>query len=148
MNIIYKVAGEDYMKILNFLSNIFITSLIFLFVSCGEEKDGSSSACNYDSCGHCPSAQTGIKICEIVASPTESESVTLKNYDQPDQDLLGWYLRDANGLSNGNGQENLTGIIENGMKETFDALNFAVNDSNETIVLFDDQGDEVDRKGN
>lgn len=122
------------------------TLLLMTLSSCtGEGKSGGTEVCDSDDCGHCPSAQTGIKICQVVASPTASEKVSLKNYDKPDQDLSGWYLRDANGLDNGNGQENLTGTIEQGTEETFDALNFAVNDSGETIVLFDDEDEEIDR---
>jgi hypothetical protein len=80
----------------------------------------------------------------VTASPTDSESITLKNNSGTDQTLTGWTLGDLNNpvaynIPNGT-------IIKQGETKTFShtTLGFAINDSGETLYL-KNAGVEVDR---
>ena len=100
-----------------------------------------------DDCG-LSSGQSGIRICNIVATPTASESVILKNYGAVSENLVGWTLWDANALGNGSCQENLSGTIAAGGTLTFSSLPFQINDSGETITLKNSSNAIVDQRGN
>ena len=75
----------------------------------------------------------------VVASPTNSESVTLKNNSGVLQDLSGWIIGDAN---NPNAYTIPAGTISQGEILTFAAatMGFQINDSGETLYLKDSGG--------
>lgn len=88
-------------------------------------------------------------ICSIVATPTASESITLKNYDSTAVDLSGWTLWDSNALGNGTGAKSLTGLsIAGGALLTVSSLPFQINDSGETITLKNASNSTIDEYSN
>lgn len=116
------------------------------------ESDNSVSACNSDKWGLCPDDQTYIRIGKIVESPTESESITIVNYDSQTYDLENWSLWDANAIELNSGEYSFpsgTIIQANGTLELGrTTLGFQINDSQETIILKDQSGGEIHRKVN
>lgn len=115
--------------------------LLLIASGCGSDKDD---------CGRTKDQQTGVRVCSFVASPTDSESVTLKNYGTTEATLDGYSLWDANANSKGTGQKGFTSadiIPANGTK-TFTELPFGINDSGETLYLKDGAGNVVDQESN
>lgn len=86
-----------------------------------------------------------VYISQVIATPTESESITLKNNSGGDVDISGWTLGDQNDpvaykIPVGT-------ILVNGQSKTFSrsTLGFAINDSGEFIYLKNSSGVEIDR---
>ncbi len=82
---------------------------------------------------------------QVTATPTDSESITLKNNSGTDQDLTGWTLGDSNNsvaynIPNGT-------IVKQGETKTFShtTIGFAINDSGEILYLKNAAGAEIDR---
>jgi hypothetical protein len=91
---------------------------------------------------------TSVYIYSAVATPTNSESVTLKNNSGTNVDLSGWTIGDANNpnaysIPNGNS-------LSQGNTITFNAstMGFQINDSGETIYLKNLSGSLVDTWSN
>lgn len=134
---------------------LIIMCSMVLFMSCEEEssaREDSGPLCNVDKWGICPENQNYVRIGKIVETPTESESITIVNYDSQDYDLEDWSLWDANSLENGAGEYEFPSgtILTAGGSLTFvrSTLGFQINDSGETIVLKDNSNGEVHRRGN
>lgn len=108
---------------------------------------GSGSQEILDECGFAVSP-SGVVICSFIATPTASESITLKNYDASPVDLTGWTLWDANALGNGSGQKTLSGLLAAGSVTTITSLPFVINDSGEVITLKNSSSVIVDQRGN
>jgi len=64
----------------------YVLILELTLFGCGKSNDTTTTAPATDECG-LTAGQSGIKICSFVATPTASESVTLKNYDSTTADL-------------------------------------------------------------
>ena len=80
----------------------------------------------------------------VVATPTDSESITLKNNSGTDQDIAGWTIGDTNDpvaykIPNGT-------VIKQGETKLFShtTLGFAINDSGEILHLKNVSGTEID----
>ncbi len=116
--------------------------------ACG--SDTPESSCGVDSCGLCPDSQTGLKICSFVATPTASESITLKNYSTSLISLQGYSLWDANTYANGSGQKTFISSesIGAGATLTVGSLPFVINDSGETLYLKNANGSVLHTRGN
>jgi len=85
-----------------------------------------------------------IRIYSVVKTPTENESVTLKNYDSVDIDISDWTLGDKNNPTSHNFSNGT--IIKAG--ETLflnhSTLGFGINDTGEILYLKDGSGADVD----
>lgn len=84
----------------------------------------------------------------VVATPTESESVTLKNLSACDQNISGWTLGDKNKPKVHSFPEYT--IIKKGQYKVIkkSALGFQINDTNEQLFLKDKCGNEIDEWSN
>lgn len=132
-----------------YLKVIFGAICAGLLVGCsGSGGPIAAAGTSLDACG-LTSGQTGIKVCSFVATPTVSESVTIKNYGPGAQTLTGWTLWDANALANGTGSKSLTSYALNADESvTIGGLPFGVNDSGETITVRDGTGATVHQRSN
>ena len=81
---------------------------------------------------------------KVVATPTDSESITLKNNSGTDQDIAGWTIGDTNDpiaykIPSGT-------VIKQGETKLFShtTLGFAINDSGEILHLKNASGTEID----
>lgn len=114
---------------------ILIPSLIILLIGCKKDTDTQSEP-------------TIVYIYSAVASPTASESVTIKNNSGVQKDLHNWKLGDSN---NSNAYNIPSGVILN-QGETYtlyaSTLNFQINDSGETLYLKDTGGSIIDTWSN
>jgi hypothetical protein len=124
--------------------------LTSLFISgCGAATTNTTST---DSCGKTTAEQTGLKICSFVATPTLTESITLKNYGTTAITLTGYTIWDSNAYTNASGQKTLqsTDIISAGstLTITTGGSPFVINDSGETMYLKDPNGSLIDSKSN
>ncbi len=126
---------------MNLFKATLFSALSFLAISCGG-SNSSEPLCETDSCGYCEADRVELKICSFVATPTSSESITLKNYTSANINLDNYTLWDANAYGNGSGQKTLTSsdIITAGGTLTYGSLPFVINDSGETIYLKDASG--------
>ena len=89
-----------------------------------------------------------VYIYSAVASPTSSESVTIKNNSGATVNLAGWTIGDSN---NPNAYSIPSGtIIGQGNTMTFNAstMGFQINDSGETLYLKNNSGSTVDTWNN
>ena len=104
-----------------------------------DEDDGSVITCGVSGI---------VLIYNAVDSPTESESVTLKNNYTGSVDISGWKLGDKNDPDSYNIPQNT--ILTFGMTITFShtTLNFQINNSNETLYLYDGCGTLIDTWSN
>lgn len=91
---------------------------------------------------------TKVYIYSVVASPTASEAITIKNNSGTNQDLSNWTLGDKNdpnayNIPNGT-------MLNNGQTKTFaqTTLGFGINDSGETIYLKNSSGTLIDSWSN
>ena len=110
---------------------ILFTILITICFSCQKENE-----------------PTSVYIRSVVATPTQSERVTLKNNSGEDVNLNGWIIGDKNNpnaysIPNGN-------TIPQGGSLDFYAstMGFQINDSGETIYLKNSSGGTVDTWSN
>ena len=89
-----------------------------------------------------------VTIDNAVASPTASESVTLKNNFTGSVDISGWTLGDKNDPDSYTIPQNT--ILSFGMTKTFShtTLNFQINNSNEILYLTDVCGMLIDTWSN
>jgi hypothetical protein len=126
-----------------------ILTLNFLILSCGK-SNSADSFCETDSCGYCSPERVGLKVCSFIATPTASESVTLKNYTDASINLNNYTLWDSNAYGNGTGEKTLSSsdIISAGGTLTYGSLPFVINDSGETIYLKDASGVLVHSRSN
>ena len=78
---------------------------------------------------------TQLYIYSVTASPTDNESITLKNNSGASIDISGWTLGDENNSTAYSIPSNTT--LAQGESKTFShtTLGFAINDSGETIYL-------------
>jgi endonuclease/exonuclease/phosphatase family metal-dependent hydrolase len=89
----------------------------------GDTSDGSATATDGD-----------IQILSVIADPTESEAVTIKNYSTWDVDLSAWTIGDLNNQDSYSIPDGT--IISAGGSITYDSqLNFGINNTGETIYL-------------
>lgn len=91
---------------------------------------------------------SSVYIYSVVATPTNSESVTLKNNSGTSVDLSGWTIGD---LNNPNAYSIPNGTnLSQGNSTTFNAstMGFQINDSGETIYLKNNLGSVVDTWSN
>lgn len=112
----------------------------------GCQLTSNSASCAEDPCA----GESSLIIHSFVATPTESESVTLINCSDAAQDLTGWTLWDSNALDNGNGEKSLdaSGTLEPDASTAVTSLPFTVNDTDETITLKDETGVVIDTQAN
>lgn len=123
------------------------TTLTLLLISaallgCQKEPENSGSSSQGNTSG--TNYPTGVVIHSVVASPTEQESVTLKNTSLSDANISGWSLGDKNkpdaySIPDG------TVIGPGGIKVfPHTTINFQVNNSDETIYLKNPAGVTID----
>lgn len=124
--------------------------IIILFICLGCSKSSDSSGNSGDSCGNDESSTTYLKVCSFVATPTASESITIKNYDNQAYTLTNWKLCDKNAFDNGKtGCQSLSStVIGAKSTATLSSLPFGINDSGEIIYLINESGQTVDTKSN
>lgn len=91
---------------------------------------------------------SSVYIYSVVATPTNSESVTIKNNSGATADLTGWTVGDSNNpnvytIPNGTS-------LSQGASTTFNAsaMGFQINDSGETIYLKNSSGSTIDTWSN
>ena len=85
---------------------------------------------------------------QVIATPTDLESITLKNNFGSDQDISNWTIGDAD---NPMAYKIPVGtLIKKGEKKSFShtILGFAINDSGETLYLRNTAGIEIDKWSN
>ena len=89
-----------------------------------------------------------VYIYSVVSTPTNNESVTIKNNSGSSQDLSGWFIGDLNdpnayNIPSGN-------ILNQGESFIFYAstMGFGINDNGETIYLKNSSGGVVDTWSN
>ena len=117
----------------------FIIPLTFLiiFVSCNKNDDDSTDPTS-------PPEPEKVYIFSAVASPTDSESITIKNNSGSMQDLTGWTLGDKNDPTAYN-IPNGTNLNHGGTKTFYrSTLGFQINDSGETLYLNNSSGSTID----
>lgn len=131
------------------MKNAFFLFLLIGMIGCSKSSD-SPAAATGDSCGNDEATTTYLKICSFVATPTASESVTLKNYDASAYTLTNWKLCDKNAYDNSlTGCQSLSStVITAKGTVTLASLPFQINDSAETIYLVNDAGTVVHTKAN
>ncbi len=113
--------------------------LLVLVYACSKDEDVVSN----------PSSEPQkVFIYSVVSTPTDSESITIKNNSGSTQDLSGWTLGDKNdptayNIPNGT-------VLSNGSTKHFSrtTLGFQINDSGETIYLKNSSGSNVDTWSN
>ena len=90
-------------------------------------------------------ATTGdVRIYSVTTTPTESEQVTLKNYDIKNVDISGWTIGDKNDPTHYHIPQNT--ILSPGELKTFthSQLGFGINDEDEIIYLKNQTGITID----
>lgn len=95
-----------------------------------------------------PTEPASVYILSAVATPTSSESVTIKNNSGAAVDLSGWTIGD---LNNQNAYSIPNGTnLAHGSTSVFNAstMGFQINDSGETIYLKNSSGSVVDTWSN
>lgn len=106
---------------------ILVAALYVLFASCKKEEPDSGEPAQ-------------VYILSVTATPTASESVTIKNNSGAQVDISGWTIGDINNplaytIPNGN-------ILNHGASVRFNAstMGFQINDSGEIIYLKNSSG--------
>lgn len=117
------------------MKKITYLAVILLALSCKKDEETGSEP-------------TGVYIYSAVASPTASESVTLKNNSGSSMDLTGWTLGDENNPSSYSIPSGT--VLTNGQTMNFNSttINFQINDNNETLYLKNSSGTTVDTWSN
>lgn len=103
------------------------------------------SACSKDDDTDPGSADpTSVFIYSVVATPTDQESITVKNNSGSTADLSGWSLGDNNDPDAYNIPSGT--ILSQGSSHTFprSTLGFQINDSGETLYLKNSSGSIID----
>ena len=115
----------------------FITFLL-LFFKCSNDEDEKKPDIEPQS----------VYIYEVIATPTDNESITLKNNSGVQTDITDWTLGDSNDqeaytIPNGT-------ILDISEFKIFShtTLGFQINDSDETIYLKDNTGEVIDTWSN
>lgn len=108
-------------------------------------------ACSSSSNDPAPSKSaepTKVYILTVVASPTDQESITIKNNSGTTQDISNWKLGDKND-PNAYNIPSITSLT-NGQTKTFShtTLGFGINDSDEIIYLKNSSGTTIDTWSN
>lgn len=82
---------------------------------------------------------------QVIATPTDSESITLKNNSGSDQDIAGWTIGDTNNPIAYKIPSGTT--IKQGESKSFShtTLGFVINDNGEILYLKNASGAEIDR---
>lgn len=116
------------------LLRLFIISTLSFSCAIGSEAPSPSNT----------SEPSKVYIYSVKATPTDQESITIKNNSGTTQDLSHWTLGDKND-PNAYNIPNGTSLIDGEMK-TFKhtTIGFAINDHGETIYLKDSSGSTVD----
>ena len=104
-------------------------------VAGGTAVEDECGVCNGDGC---------VYIANVVSTPTESESVTLKNSYLSTIDISGWTLGDKNDpLAYNIPQETSLGVDEE-ITFSHTTLTFQINDYDEILYLKDGSGTTID----
>ncbi len=113
---------------------LFVITLVFMVGCNKDENDPNTNT----------SEPISVYINSVTASPTASESVTIKNNSGSSQDLSGWKIGDENNPNAYNIPNGTT--LNQGAMHTFNAstMGFQINDSGETIYLKNASGGLVD----
>lgn len=115
----------------------FVVVAVLLLFGCKDDDSPASS-----------NEPTKVYISNVVASPTENESVTIKNNSGSTKDLTGWTIGDKNDPT-AYPIPSIT-VLTQGQTKTFprSTLTFQINDSGEIIYLKDSAGNTVDTWSN
>ena len=89
-----------------------------------------------------------VYIYSAVATPTTSESVTIKNNSGIDVDVSGWTIGDKNDPDAYSIPQNTTLAIGQTKKFSHTTLNFQINDNNEILYLKNSSGSLIDTWSN
>jgi hypothetical protein len=118
-----------------------------LLISTGLKSDKGASLTSQVSSSFTTDELTKVYFYSVTATPTDLESITLKNNSGTDQNLTGWTLGDLNNPIAYNIPSGT--IIKQGETKTFShsTLGFAINDSGEILYL-KNAGVEIDRWSN
>lgn len=118
---------------------VFILLSLILFLGCGSESS--------DPAPNVPEP-LGVYIYAVVVTPTDQESITLKNNSGVTQDISGWKLGDKNDPT----AYTIPGgtVLTHGQTKNFNhtTLGFGINDSGETIYLKNSMGATIDSWSN
>jgi hypothetical protein len=120
---------------------------IALVASCNK-KDKTRSAAATSTVPAAAASSTAVsktvRISNVIASPTKSESVTLQNTGKTSIDLTGWTLGDRNDPTHYHFSEGQ--ILDAGFSQTFmhTKLGFGINDSGEQLYLRNASGATID----
>jgi hypothetical protein len=125
-------------------NNLAVSTNYSLTITNGLKSDKGVSLTSQVSLSFTTDEPTKVFFFLVTATPTDQESITLKNNSGADQDLTGWTLGDTNNpvaynIPNGT-------IIKQGETKTFShtTIGFAINDSGEILYL-KNAGVEIDR---
>lgn len=116
-------------------STLLLSLSILLVTSC--KKDDYSSSNDY-------TEPSKVYISSVIASPTSSESVTIKNNSGNNKDISGWTIGDNNNPNAYMISSNT--VLSHGSYLTLSAtsMGFQINNSGETIYLKNESGNLVD----
>jgi hypothetical protein len=115
-----------------------------LTISTALKSDKGMALSNQASVSFTTDEPSKVYFYQVVATPTDSESVTLKNNSGTDQDISGWTIGDTNNpiaykIPNGT-------VVKQGETKLFPhtTIGFAINDSGEILHLKNTSGTEID----